>query len=328
MTVFYDTADVEQVATSELALSAARRTFELEANGQTHLSPRIDTTTPTGFYRCMPAVFGDVMGLKIMTLVRGLGNRYLLLLHSVATGELIAVFDAEQVTARRTAAVTVLAGQSILSSDPTAVSLIGTGMEAASHLEMMAAVWPLENVVVWSRSEENRRAFSEHWSGRLGISVEPASSPADAVKRHPLVVLATKSTVPVLDGRDLAPGSTVLSIGSTRPDLRELDVATLRRSVALVVDNPEQVVAESGDIQAAFAEDALRSDHLIALKDLIAGDRAGLRTDSERDLVSFKSVGTALQDLALASAIHDAAPADRGRELGNLTELKLPGGRK
>jgi ornithine cyclodeaminase/alanine dehydrogenase len=324
MTAFYDTETVRSLATPDLALEAARSGFEIEAAGRSHLPPRIDVPTSAGFYRCMPAALGDYTGLKVMAMVNGLGNRYLALLHSLHTGELLAIFDAEQLTAQRTAAVTVLAGNMMVAQPPETMALIGTGMEASSHLRMMAATWPLNRVTVWSRDADRRREFAARHSEELEIDVIAAPTREAAVTASSLVVLATKSETPVVDGSALHSDTVVLSIGSTRPALRELDDITMRRSSCLVVDNAVQVLGESGDIQRAVAAGLLSAEWFVELGELVTkGTSLDVTVENGRDLRTFKSVGTALQDLALAGRIFELGVEHASRELGTLTELKV-----
>src|SRR5262249_38257604 len=125
---------------------------------------------------------------------------------------------------------------------------------------------------------------------------------------------------PVVDGRAFPPGAVVLSIGSTRPDLRELDRGSLQRAAVLVVDDVRQVSAESGDVIDGLASGALAPDRIVPMARVDAPPPAG---GAGGGLRVFKPVGTALQDLSLAVALIDAArAAGRGRELGELTRLK------
>ena len=309
MTLFYGGDFIEQHATNELALRAMEVCFDAEAAGKTALPPRIDTPTSRGFIRVMPAVLDDVMGLKVMTLVEGLGNRYLVMLYDVATSELLAMFDADELTRLRTAAVTALAGLALVREAPADLGLIGTGFEAVGHLRMMAHVWPLKRVRVFSPNEARRKRFAEFMSSQLGIEVTATSSEREALTGQRVVVLATKAKTPVIDGKNLASGSVVLSIGSTRLDLRELDGESLRRASIVVADDPHMVKLESADIAESVALSAYRRQPPPA----IAGG----------DVSIFKSVGTALQDLALARMLYrDETLRSAAREMGELTRLK------
>ncbi|HEY4279742.1 MAG TPA: ornithine cyclodeaminase family protein [Conexibacter sp.] len=322
MTLYLSADDVRALATHELTLAAARAAVEAERAGRAIVPPRHDVDLERGFLRVMPAAYHDLMGLKVMTLVRGLGTRYLILVYSQATGELLALLDADEVTRLRTAATTAVAGQLLAPAGTSTLALVGSGFEAEGHLRAFANLWPLEQVLVFSRSRERREEFCARMSDELGISVRAVETVAEATSAAPVAVLATKATDPVVDGTDFQPGTVVLSIGSTRPDLRELDRATMRRSALLLVDDATQVKLESGDVIDGLGCGALAEHHLIGMADAVAGLTHDGGLDG-RDLLSFKSVGTALQDLALASAAVEAArAAGRGRELGELTRLK------
>lgn len=322
MTLHLCAEDIRALVTPDRALAASTAVIAAEAAGRTVLPGRIDTPSTTGFLRVMPAVLGDVMGLKVMTLVEGVGNRYLVLLYSVATGELLAVFDADEITRLRTAAYTASAALVMVGAAPLQLGVVGTGFEATGHLRMLAHVWPLQCVVAYGRDEGRRVEFAERMTDELGVPVSPAPSVKQAVCDSPVVVLATKNKVPVVDGELFASGATVLSIGSTRPVLRELDRRSLARAGTVVVDDVEQVLAESGDIIDAVGSGTLSRDRLLPLAQA-TGAGTALHTDADRDLLVFKSVGTALQDLSLASALYDdALQQGVGRDLGELAGLK------
>jgi alanine dehydrogenase len=318
--MFYGGEFIEQHVSNELALRAMSVCFDAEAAGKTALPPRIDTPTGRGFIRVMPAVLDDVMGLKVMTLVEGLGNRYLVMLYDVATSELLALFDADELTRLRTAAVTALAGQALVREAPSELGLIGTGFEAVGHLRMMAHVWPLKRVRVFSPNEARRTRFAELMSSELGIEVVASSSEREALVSQRVVVLATKAKTPVIDGANLTAGCVVLSIGSTRLDLRELDNESLRRASIVVADDPQMVKLESADIAETITAGLLDPARIVALS---AYRRQPPPAIAGGDVTIFKSVGTALQDLALARMLYrDETLRASATEMGELTRLK------
>jgi len=321
MTLLFRAEDLEWVDDA-LALRAMEASFDAEAAGKVTVPKRVDTRTGKGFLRVMPAILGDVMGLKVMTLVEGLGTRYVILLYDVASGALLAIFDADELTRLRTAAVTTLAARALVGRPPQRLGMIGTGFEAEAQLRAVASLWPECAVTVYSPTQANRERFAQHGTRTLGRPIGAAGSAAEAVADAAVVLLATKSKQPVLDGTALARGAVVLSIGATRPDLRELDTATLERAGTVVGDDPAQLASESGDIAEALKAGALTPERVVALA-AVRCDPTLVRTDQTRDLVVFKSVGTALQDLAIASAVREAAAGrGRGTDLGEVTRLK------
>jgi alanine dehydrogenase len=322
MSLYLGSEDVRALASQDVLMDAARAAVRAEREGTVIMPPRLDVDLPTGFLRVMPAAMGEVMGVKVMTLVKGLGNRYLLLLYSQPKGDLLAVVDASEITRLRTAATTALAGEMLAPGGTSRLGLLGSGFEAESHLRLFASVWPLEQVLVYSPTPERRQAFAARMSEELEVSVMAVDRPEDAVADVQVSVLATKATSPVVDGSAFPAGAVVLSIGSTRPDLRELDRDTLGRAGALLVDDAKQVCLESGDVIDALGCGALANDQIVSMAD-VDGNVGRLQRDGTRDLLAFKSVGTAVQDLALAKSAFAAAQAQgRGRDLGELASLK------
>ncbi|WP_326836349.1 ornithine cyclodeaminase family protein [Amycolatopsis rhabdoformis] len=320
MTIHLDSGVITRLCDEDIAFDAARLALEGQREGSFALPQRIDVNVATGFFRAMPAALGEYMGVKLMTLAKGVGNRYLLLVYSQKSGELLATLDAAEVTRLRTAATTALAGRLLRPEGTTVLGLIGTGFEAEGHLRAFARMWPLEKVRVYSRSQDKRQEFAERLGTALGLDIEPAADVAEVAGGAAVTVLCTKATEPVVDGRSFAPGAVVLSIGSTRPDLRELDDAVFARARAVLVDDPASVLAESGDVKSAVASGAITPESLVSMAGW-SDDRAP--AEGERDLLVFKSVGTALQDLALAAVLmKSAAERGLGRDLGEITELK------
>lgn len=322
MSRHFTAADIRELASDDVCFAAAQASLDAETAGRTRLPPRVDTPSGAGFLRVMPAVLDDVMGLKVMTLAEGLGTRYLVLLYDVASGELLAVFDADELTRLRTATYTAVAARLMVSTPPTRLGLVGSGFEAEGHLRALSRLWPIVSATVFSRSPDRRADFAARMSAELGFPVVGSPSVDAAVAQSEVVVLATKSKEPVLDGKQLRQEAVVLSIGSTRPDLRELDRGTLARSGTVVVDDRGQVMAESGDVLEGLRCGDLEEARLVPVSQ-VARDPSLLRREPGRDLLTFKSVGTALQDLALARAVLQAGErSGHGRELGELASLK------
>jgi ornithine cyclodeaminase/alanine dehydrogenase len=322
LTLFIGPESLNGNISQALALVAMEEAFVAEAAGATRLPARIDIPSGDGFIRVMPGVLGDVMGLKVMTLAERVGTRYFVLLYDVKSGALLAIFDADELTRYRTAATTALAARLVVDHPPRRLGMLGSGFEAVGELRALASLWPLEEVVVFSPTPERRKNFADVMHDELGLTVRSVDSCVEAIEGQPVVVLATKSTKPVIDGAAISRHCVVLSIGSTRLDLRELDRATFARAGTVVGDDVEQLQLESGDVADAVESGALAADRLVALSSLCTG-HASASTDGEHDLLVFKSVGTALQDLAIARAAYrDALDRGYGEQLGELATLK------
>src|SRR3954464_15330112 len=156
MTRFFAAPDINAIASHDVVMAAAKAAAEAEANGSARFPPRLDVDLPRGFFRVMPGAMGDLMGVKVMTNVEGIGNRYLLLLYHQSDGELLALLDADEVTRLRTAGTTVLAATLLQPKPQTEIGLIGSGFEATGHLRALARVWPVSRACVYSPSAERR----------------------------------------------------------------------------------------------------------------------------------------------------------------------------
>src|SRR6185312_14261397 len=149
----------------------------------------------------------------------------------------------------------------------TTAGIIGTGYQARSQLEAIAAVRPLRRVRAFGRDPERRARFCREMSERLGVAVNPALSGEEAVRDAEIVITATTATKIVLEGSWLSPGVHINAMGANWPQKRELDDAAVPRSQVIVVDSVEQAKMEAGDLIQAFGEDVSRWDSVCELGD-------------------------------------------------------------
>jgi thiomorpholine-carboxylate dehydrogenase len=247
-----------------------------------------------GFFGVMPAYAG-ALGAKLVTFYPGNSgvptHHAVILLFRPETGEPLAIMDGRLITEMRTAAVSAVATQLLARPEATVLALLGAGVQAASHLEAIRLVRPVREVRVWSPRSASTFA--------LRHGVRAAGSAEEAVRGADLVVVATASQTPVLQGDWLSPGAHVNAVGAVRPDWRELDDAVLARA-RLFVESREPVRLESGDVMAA-------GDISAELGEVILGARPGRRDPTEVTL--FKSVGVAVEDLAAAALVHAGTAA-------------------
>ncbi len=236
------------------------------------------------------------------------------LLFDGETGELRALVDASAVTAIRTAAVSAVATRALAREDASELAILGSGVQARSHLEAMVKVRPFEHARVWSRTAERARAFAAE--AVAPFPVEAVESAEAAVRGADVVVTVTSSREPVVERGWLAEGAHVNAIGSSIPTARELDAATVG-AAALFADSRESVVNESGDYLLAVQEAGIGPEHIRAeLGEVLTGDREGRR--SAEELTVFESLGLAVEDLAAAEHVHS-----RARETGAGTVVSL-----
>lgn len=283
------------------------------------------TVGPTqAYFGVMPAYMPDPerLGLKLVTVFnaneqRGLPSHLAtILLLDPETGSLAAVMDGRYLTEARTAAVSAVSARHMARPDAARLAIIGTGVQARSHLEAIAHVRPLEDARVWSPRAASRDRFVHDMADRLPGRLRAVDRAEDAVRDADLVVVATSSPTPVVESAWVGDGAHVMAVGACRPDQREMDPALVERA-RLVVDSRAAALVESGDIVMSIAEGRFTEAHLAAeLGEVVLG-RASGRTGS-RDITIFKSLGMAVEDVAAA----DLAWA-RARERGVGTELQL-----
>ena len=259
---------------------------------------------------------GSPMGVKV---IAGAFARrqvsYLISLFDQDTAELVALMDGNSITGYRTAATSALAADVLARAGALQVAVIGSGFEARKHVRALAAVRSLRAVRVFSPRAESRTKFASELAD-LGISIQPAQSAAEAVGGADLVICAARSydESPTMLGEWLAPGATVVSIGSTVPEQREVDSATIARADVIIADARHEVLHETGDLLAAAADGIDATAKTASLADLIGGRHPGRERDDQ--IAVYKSVGAAIQDLAIASmAVAQAAKLGLGSYL-------------
>ncbi|MFJ9391772.1 ornithine cyclodeaminase family protein [Nocardioides sp. NPDC101246] len=250
-----------------------------------------------------------LMGLKVIA-ASPVNRRvsYLIPLFDQRSAELVALLDGHSITGFRTAATTAMAADLLATPGRLTVAVIGSGFEARNHLRALAAVRDLADIRVFSPREESRKSFAEDLAD-LGVPIQPVDSAKEAVAGAGVVLCAARSRdeSPTLLGAWLEPGMTVLSIGSTLPEQREVDEAVIERADLLVADMVEEVLDETGDLLAARKAGIDAAAMTISLADLVGGRSPG--RESADQILVYKSVGSAIQDLAVAEMCARAAEA-------------------
>ena len=241
-----------------------------------------------GFFAVMPAYAG-ALGAKLVTFYpKNVGvhtHHALIVMLKPETGEPLAVMDGRLITEMRTAAASAVATQHLARKEASVLAILGSGVQAKSHLAALRHVRAFKEVRVWS--PRNAPAFAQ----RHGV--QAVATAADAVRGADVVVVAASATSPILQGRWLSPGTHVNAIGATRPEWRELD-DDLVTTARIFVDSREAALRESGDVIAAKRE-------VTEIGAVVSGTDPGRRTPEEITL--FKSVGVAVEDVAAAALV-------------------------
>lgn len=227
------------------------------------------------------------------------------MLFSAETGELLALMNASAITAIRTAAVSGVATQLLAREDAGELAIIGSGVQARTHLEAMACVRPINRARVASFKFDNARKFAEELGARYSFPLVPVTSVEAAVRGADLIVTATTAVEPLIKREWLSPGAHLNVVGSSIPTTREVDSATMA-AASLFVDRRESTINEGGDYLFARREGAIGQDHIRAeIGELLIGARPG--RVSEDEITLFKSLGLAVEDLASADFLYRKA---------------------
>lgn len=259
--------------------------------------------------RTLPAILpsGTYMGLKIINLGRDRGRTYLIALVDQRSGELVSLLDGSMITALRTAATSALSVKRLANPDARVVGVLGSGNEAQSHARAVRAVMDIGELRVYSPTPQRREQFASSFQTETAVPSYAVNSPEEAIRDADVVVAAARSynEQPILLGKWLKSGVHVISVGSTLPEQREVDVDTLDVADIIVVDVREEVMEDTGDLLAATEAGVSVEHKVYSLNDVLVGKAPG-RSD-ESQITLFKSVGAGMQDITVAEMIYQKA---------------------
>jgi ornithine cyclodeaminase/alanine dehydrogenase-like protein (mu-crystallin family) len=282
------------------AIDALERAFERATD--TVVPQRSHIETDDGTLLLMPAAGPGGAGVKLVTVNPSNPERGLPLINGVyvlfepGTLRPVAVFDGGALTGLRTAAVSGLATRYMARPDSGRLVIFGAGVQATTHLDAMVAVLPIERVTIVSRTQSRAEELVERARG-AGLDADTGGS--ESVADADVICTCTTSSEPLFDGNLLSGGTHINAIGAFEPHARELDDATVK-GARVVVEDRSAALEEAGDLVVPIRSGVMTSDSIVAdLAETVRG--AATRTDSQ-DITVFKSVGLALEDLAVAAA--------------------------
>jgi len=246
-----------------------------------------------GFMGLMPAVYGDIMGTKLVNFYPGNGklglptHQAVIAVFRANTGEPLALMDGRLITEMRTAAVSAVATKLLAPPHTLRLAILGSGVQARAHFQALSLVRKFSDIRVWSRNSDNANTLAKE-IGANAVSREEAVAGAD------VVVTVTSATEPILHGAWLKPGALVLAVGTVGPTRREVDSETMRGAV--IVDSREAAMKESGDILLANATVYAELGEVLS----------GAKPVPKAEVTVFKSLGLAVEDLASAGMVLQA----------------------
>jgi ornithine cyclodeaminase/alanine dehydrogenase-like protein (mu-crystallin family) len=318
MTLHINEAEVGQLLTMPMAIAAVEEISRKQAEGTVVVHPRRRfELREGGFFHYMAALdsAAGYVAMKQYTYVKG-KLCFLVPLYSVATGELLALIEADVMGQLRTGAASGVATKYLARKLAKVAAILGTGGQARTQLEAIHNVRMLDAVYVYGRDAQRRNQFCDEMSERLSIHVYPKENAADAVREAEIICTATTSARPVLSGAELAPGVHINAIGANHAHKQEIDETAVAKANLIFVDSLAQSQQEAGDLIIPFAKQPGRWSEVHELCDLVGGKVAGRASDGQITL--FKSNGIASWDLAVAAKVYTLA-----REKGLGRELPL-----
>jgi alanine dehydrogenase len=291
------------------ALDAARRSA-VEAPRRVN-QPIEVPGEPAASLLLMPAWrVGGRIGVKLVTVFPGNNERNeravnaVYALFDARNGKALALFDGEELTARRTAAASAYAARRLARSDAKHLVMVGAGRQALGLVAAHCHVRPIDRVSLWSRTPEHAAATAAVMAAD-GLPVRACRDLEAAVREADIVSCATLATAPVVLGAWLRPGTHVDLVGAFKAHMRETDDALLQRADLIIVDDRTAALAEGGEVVQALATGAIGAVAIAAeLRDFARGAHPGRTRDDQ--VTVFKSDGFALEDLAAAEAVFDA----------------------
>ena len=310
MAIWLGESDVRALLSMPELIVAMQDALAAFSSGAVKQPVRTVIDAGAGVFASMPAFLSaaPAMGAKLVTVFHGNTAKGLtthlatIVLLDPTTGELLAVMDGRFITEVRTAAVSAVAARYLAREQASTLAVIGSGVQARSHLEALALVRRFTEIRCWSPTAANlERLVSE--SSRF--PVRAAANAEAAVRGADVVVLVTASPSPVILDGWVKPGACVISVGACRPMERELDPALVARG-RLIVDSRAAALKESGDIVQSIREGRFGEDHLAAELGAVVGNPKLGRT-SENDVAVFKSLGLAAEDVAAAHLVYRRA---------------------
>ena len=306
MALYLTEDEVGRLLPMDACVEAVEAAFRQWGEGRADNRPRARAAVSGAMLHVL-AAGSDVWGrlaAKVYATSRA-GARFVVLLFDASGADLLAVIEADRLGQTRTGAASAVASRWLAREEARTLAILGTGWQARSQAKAVSIVRPLEAIRAFGRDRGRLVEFCRETETACGVTTLPCASAEEAVRGADIVVTATSSARPVLEGAWLRPGVHLNAVGGNRIERRELDDATVAGADRIVVDSLEQARLEAGDLLAPGRGEPL--ERAVELKDVVTGARPGRRDDTEITL--FKSLGIGLEDLAAASLVYARALA-------------------
>lgn len=310
MTALYLTEDdVHDLLDMETAIEVIEEAFRQLGSGGAMNVPRSRARAGKTMLHTMSAAaeYLGLVGLKCYTTTPQ-GARFHVAVYRLSDGAPVGLIEADYLGQLRTGAASGVATEFMARPDARVVGIFGTGKQARTQLKAVCTVRKIEAVEVYSRDEERRLKFADEMSEWCNTRVIPVHTPDLAATEKDIVICATSSRTPLFDGRVLDEGTHLNVIGSNFLHKAEIDATTVKRADVIVCDSIEQCKLEAGDFVEALEEGAIDWPLMHELADVVTSRTPGRATPE--DVTLFKSVGLAIEDVALAAELLKRAEAE------------------
>lgn len=307
MSALYITEDdVRSVMDMEKSLLIIHKVFKELASSRATNVPRHRVRAPGIMLHTMSAAneYLNYVGWKAYTTTKA-GALFHVAIYDQDTGEMRALIEGDFLGQLRTGAVSGVATEYMARPDSKVVGLFGTGLQARTQLHAVCLTRKIEFVSVYSRNHENCVRFAEEMTELCNVEVKASHSPDETAAEKDIVICATSSKTPLFDGRVLDEGTHMNVIGSNHRSKREIDKTTIKRADVVVCDDIAQCKIEAGDFIQPVEEGVTDWRLMHDLSEIVAERQTGRATDDQVTL--FKSVGLAVEDVAMAAKILELA---------------------
>lgn len=306
---YFDAQTIREALTSETAITTVRAAMIALSNGSAKQLLRSFIGLENRTFAIMPAALSarGYFGAKLVSVFFAADGRRahegLVVLFDGESGKPVCTADAGEITHIRTGAASAVATDLLARTDARRMAVLGTGKQAVSHIEAIVKVRPLTEILVWGRSAERAQNFAEEMTRKTGIAVRSAQSVRVAVANADIICTVTSASEPILEGAWVKPGAHVNVVGSSGPGPAEIDQDLVMKS-RFIADHREHVLLHGAEFLRAKATGAVTDAHVAAeIGEILSGARDGRL--SADDITLYKSLGHAVQDIAVAAWLYE-----------------------
>jgi ornithine cyclodeaminase/alanine dehydrogenase-like protein (mu-crystallin family) len=306
---YFDAQTIREALTSETAITTVRAAMIALSNGSAKQLLRSFIGLENRTFAIMPAALSarGYFGAKLVSVFFAADGRRahegLVVLFDGESGKPVCTADAGEITHIRTGAASAVATDLLARTDARRMAVLGTGKQAVAHIEAIGKVRPLTEILVWGRSAERAQNFAEEMTRKTGIAVRSAQSVRVAVANADIICTVTSASEPILEGAWVKPGAHVNVVGSSGPGPAEIDQDLVMKS-RFIADHREHVLLHGAEFLRAKAAGAVTDTHVAAeIGEILSGARDGRL--SADDITLYKSLGHAVQDIAVAAWLYE-----------------------